>query len=192
MTLILLPSFDSSFPNAFPIVPACNFTNPGLNPPTVELYNPVGHSNILIPMASLIDVYNSTSRLDFSIIYGPNRTYINSENNKRLYQWSQLPRKVKVGQTDTFWLVGYYSQLSLSVNYVLQYVGTICMVGSMEHASTPVSYFSKRTASYFDFKYVIRFIFLGLMFMSFLSGILITPIDHALLESQKFQGVSLF
>lgn len=63
----------------------------------------------------------------------------------------------------------------------------------MEHASTPVSLFKTEiNSSLFSWKYVNRFIFVSCMFISYLCAILITQYDHALFESQKLQGVSVF
>lgn len=92
------------------------------------MWHPVGNENVLCPMASLIDVFNqSESKLSFMLTYGPNRTAITPENIA-LWEWSQYPRPVSAKQTDTFWFVGYYSHISLPVNYCFQLIGTVVMV----------------------------------------------------------------
>jgi hypothetical protein len=60
----------------------------------------------------------------------------------------------------------------------------------MEQASAPASNFRRPRSSFCDWQNIIKLLYVGLMFMSYLSCLLMAPIDFALMESQKPQGAT--
>jgi hypothetical protein len=126
VTLVLLPSSSTSFPNSNPVVPGCNYSDPGISSiPVGAMWHPVGTENRLVSLPAMLDIYKQSSPLSYMLTYGPNHTALTIDDI-RLYNYSLY--SITAPQTDTFWFVGYYSNVSLPGNYVLQLVGTFCMV----------------------------------------------------------------
>lgn len=182
LSLLLFPALDSSFPNMNPIVPGINVTVPYMLPITfTELNRPVGPGNSLIPFAAVMDLSANLSSDAYKMKY--NTSF--SQYNSLLYNTSR--KTMTVAQADTFLFVGWYSNISMRGNYVFQLAGTVCMVGALDHASSPAHYFTP-TKIGLDRRTALRGFFVAAMAMSYICSILIIPIDYALMNSQTILG----
>ncbi|KAI8904075.1 hypothetical protein EDD86DRAFT_213866 [Gorgonomyces haynaldii] len=184
VTILILPSYQSDFPNAFPVAPGINYTTSQI-PEVFELGRAVGNVSFLVPLPAMLDIYGELTLSQFNKKF--NTTFWKNTTWNNLYTYSKV-RNVQYNQTDSFRFVGWYSEYAVNLNVVFQLLSTLCLLGALHQASPPASWFGEAVFRYRDPKHILRLVFILSMFICYFCTVLITPIDTGLHESTMTQG----
>lgn len=202
LSLLLVPSFASKFPSPYPIVPAYNVTlKVGLESyiqENTKMRFATNRPTMLVPLTSLLDIYNTMTKDTFNYNYGL------PYGDTFVYNASRAREFVTYDETDVFRFIGWYSDVGMNVGLSMQLLSTVCTVGVLDSISTPLSQHFKPSPSNMHTTSLLRnersavgtsilprilqSIMLAGILASFVSSLLITPIDFALQESQRQIG----
>ena len=148
-TILLLPAFNSNFPNPQPVAPGIDYTYQQRAGP-FELGIAYGNVSYLIPLSKMLDMYGEMNKKSFNMKYNQSNDYLYTVSRGSYIDYSQ---------TDVFRFVGWYSEFSMPINVILQILGTIAVVGSFDLSLPLPSAFSQFKFKLIDTRTFIRFIY---------------------------------